>query len=100
MIAHPAADDEHTFVTQRRKAAANREVRRSVAIAVERELHERHVSVRVHHFEWNEDAVIETARGVFSRLKSCGEQELADPRGKRRRSRDRIREPVRVLGKP
>src|SRR5690606_18800180 len=43
--AHPAADDEHPFVTQGREGAPEREVRRGIETLQERQLHCRKLGV-------------------------------------------------------
>ncbi|MNK87665.1 hypothetical protein D3C87_1076050 [compost metagenome] len=72
VIAQAAADDEHVLVAQRRNRAAQCQVLGRVEPAPQRQLHHRHVGVRVHRGHRREHAVVVAALGVDLRRQAGG----------------------------
>jgi hypothetical protein len=63
---HPAANDEHTLVAERRQGAAERQVFFRIQAIYERQLDRRDLGIPIRQLEWNEGAVVVATIRIFT----------------------------------
>jgi hypothetical protein len=81
----PAADNQHTLLAQRQQAA-HFQMRLRIQPVLERQLHDRHVRLRIHRIHRAERAMVETALRIEQRLVAASLQQLLHLRRQLRRA--------------
>lgn len=84
VITLTAAEDQHALLAQRLQRPSDRQVRRGIEAALQRELHERNLGRRVHHLERHEYTVILAARRLAATADARRREQLAHAGGERR----------------
>jgi hypothetical protein len=96
VVAHATADDQHALVAQRFEQCAELEMRRGIQTRVQRELHDRHVRLRVDQQKRHEHAVVEPALGLGARRHAAGGEQFLHACGERRITRRQVFQLVRM----
>ncbi len=73
-------------IAQRRQGTANGQMLRRVVAHPQRQLHDRHIGLWVHHHQRRERAVVETTLGIEPRREPCALDQLPHLLGQRRQA--------------
>ena len=80
VIREAAADDQHTFVAQRLQRLTDANVLAWIVALLQRQHHDRNVSVRVHQAHGHEGAMVEATLIVALHREACWSEQFGDAR--------------------
>ena len=99
MVAHPAADDEYTLLSQWRQSLPQLQMQRGVEALLQRHLHDGNVGARVDQQKRHEDTMVQSTLTVDSGIESRIGQQIAHARRKFGCAGYRVSQSIRVLRK-